>query len=134
MEDHVSPRGITVPAAAVSFQFARSSGPGGQHVNTTSSKVHLTIDLALCGMSDTVRARLMAAHGPTVTVVSEQSRSQWRNRHLAMTRALALLDAGTVAPARRIPSKPSRSSQRRRVDSKVKRGQLKAQRRQRDDD
>ncbi len=130
----VTPRGIKVPAAAITYQFARSGGPGGQHVNTTASKVQLTIDLDRCEMSEPARARLTTAYGRTLRVSSEQSRSQWRNRHLALARAIALIDRATIAPVRRIPSKPSRSAQRRRVDAKTKRGQLKAQRRQRDDD
>lgn len=134
MEDVVTPRGIKVPAAAITYQFARSGGPGGQHVNTTASKVQLTIDLDRCEMSEPARARLTAAYGRTLSVSSEQSRSQWRNRHLALARAITLIDSATIAPVRRIPSKPSRSAQRRRIDAKTKRGQLKAQRRQRDDD
>ncbi|MEI8051139.1 MAG: alternative ribosome rescue aminoacyl-tRNA hydrolase ArfB [Actinomycetes bacterium] len=129
MEDHVSPHGIVVPASAVRIQFARSGGPGGQHVNTSSSKVQLTIDLDACDIPEAARRRLTESVGPTLTVVSEESRSQWRNRHLAMARALSILDRAMVAPTRRVKTKPTRSAQRRRVDAKVRRGQLKAQRR-----
>jgi ribosome-associated protein len=118
----------------MTFQFARSGGPGGQHVNTTSSKVLLTIDLDACEMTSATRSRLLASHGRTLSVTSEQSRSQWRNRHLALSRAMAILDRATVAPTRRVQTKPTRSSQRRRVDDKVRRGRLKQQRRSGADD
>ena len=134
MDEHRTARGIVVPAAAISFRFARSGGPGGQHVNTTSTKVLLTIDLAACTMSDTVRARVQHVIGDHLTVTCEESRSQWRNRQLAQARAFAALDAAAMPEARRIATRPKRSATRKRLEEKARRSETKRQRQFRGDD
>ena len=122
-------RGIIVPDAAISVRFARSGGPGGQHVNTASSKVHLSIDLASCEMPEAIRSRLERSFGDHLTVTCEESRSQWRNRQLAQARAMAALDA-----TRRVATKPKRSATRKRLEEKARRSETKRLRQVRIDD
>ncbi len=134
MEELRTARGIVVPESAISTRFARSGGPGGQHVNTTSSKVHLTIDLDACTMSDVVRARVRQTIGDQLTVTCEESRSQWRNRQLAQARALAALDAAAAPKARRVATRPKRSATRKRLEEKARRSETKRQRQFRGED
>ena len=134
MEEYRTARGILVPDAAISFRFARSGGPGGQHVNTTSTKVLLTIDLAACTMPDAVRTRVQHVIGDHLTVTCEESRSQWRNRQLAQARAFAALDAAAMPQARRIATRPKRSATRKRLEEKARRSETKRQRQFRGDD
>ena len=134
MEEHRTARGIIVPDAAISVRFARSGGPGGQHVNTSSSKVHLTIDLAACTMPDVVRSRIEHQIGEQLTITCEESRSQWRNRQLAQARAFAALDAAAAPQARRIATRPKRSATRRRLEDKARRSETKRQRQFRGED
>jgi ribosome-associated protein len=134
MDAHRTARGIVVPDAAISIRFARSGGPGGQHVNTSSSKVHLTIDLAACEMTEAVRSRVQRALGDQLTVTCEDSRSQWRNRQLAQARAFAALDAAAAPQVRRIATRPKRSATRKRLEEKARRSETKRQRQFRGDD
>jgi len=111
--------GIVVPAAAITWVFARSGGPGGQHVNTSSSKATLLIDLTqLRGAPDAV-ARAQAALGDELRVSSQVHRSQMRNREDCTTRALAQIDAAARRPPPpRRPTRPTKGSVERRLESK----------------
>ena len=122
------PRGLVIPAHELVEQFSRSSGPGGQSVNTTDSKVELRFDVATSvAFSEQQRSRALDRLGPLVVVTASEHRSQHRNRVAARTRlADRVREALAPPPATRVPTKPSRGAQRRRVDSKVRRGQLKA--------
>jgi len=121
---HRTARGIVVPAQALTWQFDRASGPGGQHVNKTSSKVTLHIDLGLVEARDDVRDRLLATLGATLTVTESSSRSQWRNRQLSLQRALDEIDRVSVPPpASRRPTRPTRASNARRLTAKRERSQ-----------
>jgi ribosome-associated protein len=128
-------RHLTIPGAELRWKFTRSSGPGGQHVNTSDSRVQLTWSIAdsavlsedqrevLRGMLD---GRLVAG---TITVTASEQRSQLRNRELALARLRALLrDAlAPPAPARRA-TRPSRGSARRHRAAKTARSVIKQQR------
>jgi ribosome-associated protein len=129
-DDLRTPGGLTVPAAALVWTFSRSSGPGGQHVNTTSSKVMLAVATDQVTGPRARVDRLVAALGPEVRVTSQTNRSQWRNRQLCLERAAELLDeaARPPAPARR-PSKPGRGAVERRLESKRREGAKKEGRR-----
>jgi ribosome-associated protein len=120
-------RGYTVPDADLSWRFSRASGPGGQHVNTTDTRVQLTFDLAGCSaFPDPLKQRLLARLGEEVVVVASERRSQLRNREAAEERlATMVAEALKPPPARRVPTKPSRGSQRRRVDAKKRRSETK---------
>ena len=127
---------VTIPAAELTWRFSRSSGAGGQHVNTTDSRVELTWDLerttALTdAQRDRARRRLAGSLvDGTITVTASERRSQLRNREAAMER-LAGLVAGAIEPPPppRRPTRPSKSAQRRRVDAKKRRGETKRLRR-----
>src|SRR4051794_7698902 len=122
------PDGLVIPAHELVEQFSRSSGPGGQSVNTTDSKVELRFDvLGSAAFSEQQRTRVAERLGPSVSIVASEHRSQHRNRLAARQRlADRLREALAPPPVTRVPPKPSRASQRRRVDSKVKRGRTKA--------
>jgi ribosome-associated protein len=124
-----APQGLVVPAVELVERFSRSSGPGGQSVNTTDSRVELAYDASASGaLDDAQRARVVRAlgSGPFVVVASEH-RSQHRNRVAARDRlADALRGALAPPPLPRVPTKPTRGSQRRRLDAKKRRGQTKS--------
>lgn len=111
--------GLVVPAASIAWLFARSGGPGGQHVNTSSSKATLLIDLSqLRGPLDAV-SRAQAALGDELRVSSQTHRSQVRNREDCITRALAQIDAAARRPPPpRRPTRPTKGSVERRLESK----------------
>ena len=117
------PHGLVIPAAELEERFSRSSGPGGQSVNTTDSRVELVFDAA----ASSVLSRAQAVRVGTVRIVASEHRSQHRNRAAARQRlAAALREALTPPPPPRVPTKPSKASRRRRVEAKRRRGQTKA--------
>jgi ribosome-associated protein len=122
------PGGLLIPAGELVEQFSRSSGPGGQSVNTADSRVELRFDVsASVAFSEPQRQRALERLGPAVAVTASEHRSQHRNRVAARLRlADRIRDALAPPPVPRVPTKPSRSSQRRRVDSKVRRGRTKS--------
>lgn len=129
-----APHGLRVPAAELIEQFSRSSGPGGQGVNTTDSRVQLSLDLATTTALDEVqRARVLrnlAARldGSVLMIAATEERAQRRNRVAARGRLAALL-RGAVAPAiPRRPTRPTRGSQRRRLEGKARRSAVKVNR------
>jgi ribosome-associated protein len=127
---------VVVPEAELSWRFSRSSGPGGQGVNTTDSRVELSLDVAATSaLSAYLRERAIAHLGDrlvdgVLTVSAAEQRSQWQNR-LSAERKLAEALAAAIAPPPRprVPTKPSASARRRRVDAKKRRGTIKKLRR-----
>lgn len=129
-------RGLRIPAAELSWRFSRSSGPGGQHVNTSDSRVELTWDIAASrALSDAQRERLLdrlghRAAGGTLVIAASERRSQLRNREAALERLAALVaDALAPGPPARRKTRPSRGSQQRRLAAKGRRSQTKQARR-----
>lgn len=122
------PQGLVIPAAELTERFSRSSGPGGQSVNTTDSRVELEYDvLASAVLSDTQRARVVGTLGSPVVVVASEHRSQHRNRVAARERlAERVRSALAPPPPTRRATKPTRGSQRRRLEAKKQRGQTKS--------
>ena len=127
---------LTIPAAELAWRFSRSSGPGGQGVNTTDSRVELSWDLAGSVvlprvLRDRAAERLAGRLvGGVLTVTASEHRSQLRNREAAAAR-LAALVANAIAPpprARR-PTRPSRGAVERRIAEKKRRGETKRNRR-----
>jgi len=124
--------GIEIPDDELTFTASRSGGPGGQHVNKTSSRVTLRFDVshAPC-LPDDTRARLLDVLGArvgadgTVRVVCQASRSQYANRKTAEKRLEALLAAALVPVAPRVATKVPRAAKRRRIESKKRRGGIK---------
>lgn len=131
------PRGLTIPDAELAERFSRSSGPGGQSVNTADTRVELRWDVATsAAVTDDQRTRLLAAlesrlvDGALVVTASEH-RAQLRNREAARARLGHYVTEALEppAPARRA-TRPSRAARARRIDAKRRRGQLKAGRRE----
>ncbi|MEU6645903.1 alternative ribosome rescue aminoacyl-tRNA hydrolase ArfB [Saccharomonospora sp. NPDC046836] len=125
-------RRLVIPDAELRERFSRSSGPGGQGVNTTSSRVELSFDLAHSpSVPEDLRARLLARLGKrlvdgVLTIVASEHRAQLRNREAARARLLAQLrEAAAPPPGKRRPTKPTRGSQERRLAQKKRRSDLK---------
>lgn len=125
-------RSIAIDSDEIVESFARASGPGGQHVNTTDSAVMLRFDVANSpGLPDAVKQRLAALAGSRLTregvlvLRSEGARSQLLNRQEVRERLLDLVREATIVPKKRRPTKPTKASQKRRVDGKVKRATVK---------
>ncbi len=129
-------RGLVIPAGELVERFSRSSGPGGQSVNTTDSRVELEYDvLASVALDDAQRARAVGTLGSPVVIVASEHRSQHRNRSAARERLVERLRTALAPPPPpRRATKPTRGSQRRRLDAKKQRGRTKSLRgRVRDD-
>ncbi|HET9499568.1 MAG TPA: alternative ribosome rescue aminoacyl-tRNA hydrolase ArfB [Marmoricola sp.] len=123
------PDGLTLPEAELQERFSRSSGPGGQSVNTTDSRVELLLDVAAsAALTEAQRRRAVRSLGTErISVVASEHRSQHRNRTAARERLVERLRAALAPPPpARVPTKPSKASQRRRVDAKKRRGQVKS--------
>jgi ribosome-associated protein len=127
---------LVVPVGALMWRFSRSSGPGGQGVNTADSRVELSVSpLALPGLTDVQRQRLVERLGDrlvdgVLTIAASEHRQQLRNREAARARMAAVLRAAVAAPpAARRRTKPSRGSQERRIKAKKERGETKRLRR-----
>lgn len=112
-------RGLIVPVGSLAWTFSRSGGSGGQHVNKTSSRATLTVaTVDVQGPPDLV-TRVRSTLGPTVVVVSQDSRSQWQNRQVCRSRLIDLLDDAAAPPAPpRHKTKPSKGSVERRLTGK----------------
>ena len=119
---------------ALSWRFTRAGGPGGQHVNTSSTRVELECDLALAGFSAALTERLVTKLGPVVRVVAADTRSQRRNREFAEERLREMLTAASVVPRKRRPTKPGKAAVERRLDDKRRRSDRKAGRTWKPDD
>jgi len=129
-------RSAVIPEGELSWRFSRSSGPGGQGVNTTDSRVELSFDLAGTSVfGPTLKARALERLDGRlvdgiVTIAASEHRSQLQNRQAAEERLVALLlDATAPPPRKRRPTKPSKASTDRRIASKKKRGETKRLRR-----
>ncbi|MEV2274820.1 alternative ribosome rescue aminoacyl-tRNA hydrolase ArfB [Nocardiopsis sp. NPDC049922] len=132
MTDGLTVGSVTVPADALVWRFSRSSGPGGQHVNTSDTRVSLSLDVASCGaLGTTRRERALERLGGrlvdgVLTVSVQTHRSQARNRAEARERMAALLAEAMAPPTRkRRATRPSRASRQRRLDAKRRRGDVK---------
>ena len=129
-------RAVVVPERELSERFSRSSGPGGQGVNTADSRVELSFDVARSSsLPEATRARMLTRLegrlvDGVVTVAASEHRAQLANRRAARERMAALLTEAAAPPPRpRRPTRPSRSADRRRLDQKARRGQVKRGRR-----
>ena len=127
----VGPR-LVIPAAELSERFSRSSGPGGQSVNTADSRVELSFDVAGSGaLSAAVRDRLLhrlggRLSGGVLTVAASEHRNQLANRRAARARLATLLrEAAAPPPPSRRPTRPTRASRERRLTAKRRRSELK---------
>jgi ribosome-associated protein len=129
-------REVSVPLSEVEMRVSRSSGPGGQHANVTASRVEAVFDVAASSaLTEDQKRRVMARCGPRLTAVAQDTRSQARNRELALERLRARLAAALTPVRTRRATRPTTSSRRQRLESKRRRAELKrARRRPRADD
>ncbi len=121
---------VRIPRHELTVTFSSSGGPGGQHANKTATRAELTFDVETSSaFSDAQRERVAAKLGPVVRVVADDERSQLRNRTLAEERLAERLRGALYVPRPRRATKPTRGSQRRRVEAKKQRGETKRYRR-----
>ncbi|MGA6206436.1 alternative ribosome rescue aminoacyl-tRNA hydrolase ArfB [Nocardia testacea] len=140
-EDLTVTRTLVIPAAELRERFSRSSGPGGQHVNTTDSRVELSFDLAnSLSVPESLRTRMLERLATrlvdgVLTIAASEHRAQLQNRAAARERLAALLrDAAAPPPPVRRATKPSRGAKERRIAAKKRRGITKRNRRAFPDD
>jgi ribosome-associated protein len=122
--------GLDIPVAEIELRTSRSSGPGGQHANVTASRVEAVFDVnASNALSGAQKARIAARLGPRVTASAQDTRSQLRNRELALERLADRLAAALEVARPRHKTRPTAASRRKRVDAKRRRGETKRGRR-----
>jgi ribosome-associated protein len=122
--------GLAIPLSELTWRFSTSGGPGGQHVNTSQTRAEVIFDVAGSpSLTDAQRARLLDRLGPEVRVAASDERSQTANRRLALARLGERLATGLAVPPRRHATRPTRASQRRRLEAKRRQSDQKRQRR-----
>ena len=127
--------GVAIPLIEVELRTSRSSGPGGQHANVTASRVEAVFDVAASeALTEAQKARIAARLGPRVTATAQDTRSQLRNRELALERLAQRLAHALEVRRPRTATRPTKASKRRRVDAKKRRGDIKRARRRPADD
>jgi len=126
---------VRIPDDEIVVRVSRSSGPGGQHANVTASRVEAVFDVASSrALSEAQKGRLMAKCGPRVTASAQDTRSQARNRELALERLQRRVDAGLAVRRKRRATRPSKAAVERRLTDKRRRSERKGTRRRPVDD
>ena len=119
-------RGVRIPLSEVQLRASRSSGPGGQHANVTASRIEASFDVASStALSDAQKHRVTGRCGPVVRAVAQDARSQARNRELALQRLTDRLRRALATPRPRTPTKPTKASKTRRLESKRRQSERK---------
>jgi ribosome-associated protein len=122
--------GVEIPLTEIELRTSRSSGPGGQHANVTASRVEAVFDVhASDTLTEAQQARIAARLGPRVTASAQDTRSQVRNRELALERLGDRLAAALEVARPRRATRPTAASRRKRMEGKRRRGEVKRARR-----
>lgn len=131
MRSGIRPRGGPfISLGEITLRASRSSGPGGQHANVTASRIEAVFEVEnSVALNPAQKARISRKLGPVVTAVSQDARSQTRNRDLALDRLEAKLGEALAVPRRRRPTRPTRASRQKRLDSKRRQAEKKDRRR-----
>jgi ribosome-associated protein len=123
-------RSVSLPASEIEFRVSRSSGPGGQHAQKSSTRVEALFDVEDSeALSDVQKRRVLARAGPVLRAVAQDERSQLRNRELATRRLVEKLRAALAVPRRRRPTAPTAAARERRLAAKKRRAATKQLRR-----
>ena len=119
-------RSVSLPLSEIEIRVSRSSGPGGQHAQKSSTRVEASYDVEASGaLSEVQKRRVIARAGLILRAVAQDERSQSRNRDLAVERLVAKLREALAVPRRRVPTKPSAQARERRLEGKRRRGRTK---------
>jgi ribosome-associated protein len=117
---------LALPLSEVDLRFSRSSGPGGQHANTSETRVEAVFDVeGSKALSEAQKRRVLAKAGPVLRAVAQDERSQLRNRELALERLADVLRTALRVERRRVATKPTAASRKRRLEQKRRRSQTK---------
>ncbi len=125
---------VKIPPSALTWRFSRSSGPGGQHVNTSDTRVELICDLTKLSAESEILEQIIARLGSELRVVVSSQRSQNRNRKVALEKLTDQLERAAKIPRRRRATKPTWSSTQNRLNKKRKASIRKTERRNQQDD
>jgi len=121
---------IEIPLSEITVRASRSSGPGGQHANSTDSRIEAVFDVAAsASLSDAQKRQITSRVGPRVVAVAQDTRNQTQNRELALRRLQDRLESSLHVPKPRSPTQPTRASLRRRMQIKLRQAERKRQRR-----
>ncbi|MDQ2968581.1 MAG: aminoacyl-tRNA hydrolase [Actinomycetota bacterium] len=127
-------RSVVLPLAEVQLRFSRSSGPGGQHAQKSETRVEAVFDVETSNaLTESQKRRVVARAGPVLRAVAQDERSQLRNRELAVERLVEQLRRALKVERRRVPTKPTEASRRRRLEEKQRRSRTKRLRRDLED-
>ena len=123
-------RSVALPVSEIELRVSRSSGPGGQHAQKSSTRVEASFDVAASSaLTEVQKRRVVERAGPVLRAVAQDERSQSRNRELAIERVVEKLREALAVPRRRVPTRPGDAAHERRLESKRRRARTKALRR-----
>jgi len=123
-------RSVSLPVSEIELRVSRSSGPGGQHAQKSSTRVEAVLDVEVStALTEAQKRRVVARAGPTLRAVAQDERSQLRNKELAVERLVEKLRAALAVPRRRVATRPSAEARERRLDEKRRRARTKTLRR-----